>query len=97
MWTFPVCRRVFDPFAVQLRISKSSSAAHANSPQKGGAPGSSPIPHASQGQEIRLVMPQIGAIMDSKEFEVLTDVISNVAMAQVTPSSFCRLCCATPS
>lgn len=93
MKILPVCRRVFDPFAVQLRISKSSSAAHANSPQKG----SSPLPHTSQGQEIRLVMPQIGAIMDSKEFEVLTDVISNVAMAQVTPSSFCHLCCATLS
>lgn len=77
-----VCRRVLDPFKVQLRISKSANAGHVNSPEKGRAPGS-PVVQASQGQEIRLIMPQIGAIMDSKEFEVLTDVISNVGMAQV--------------
>lgn len=40
---------------------------------------------ASQGQEIRLAVPEIGVVMDSREFEVLTDVISHVAMAQVGP------------
>lgn len=77
-------RRVFDPFEVQLRISKSASMAQTNSPEKGRAPGGSPMPQPSQGQEIRLIIPQIGAIMDSKEFEVLTDVISHVGMAEVT-------------
>ena len=79
-----MCRRVFDPFQVELRISKSAGTAHVNSPEKGRVPGGSPMPQPSQGQEIRLIIPQIGAIMDSKEFEVLTDVISHVGMAQVT-------------
>ena len=82
-----MCRRVFDPFEVQLRISKSAATAHTNSPEKGRTPAGSPMPQPSQGQEIRLIIPQIGAIMDSKEFEVLTDVISHVGMAEVTAHS----------
>ncbi len=85
-----VCyRRVFDPFKIQLRISQSAG----TGPVPVASPDTSPAKKTkakpagkaqmSQGQEIRLVVPEIGVVMDSREFEVLTDVISNVGLAQV--------------
>ncbi|KAL0030048.1 hypothetical protein WJX79_003167 [Trebouxia sp. C0005] len=78
-------RRVFDPFKIQLRISQSAGTGSVTSPDTSPAKASSkPAAKAqtSQGQEIRLVVPEIGVVMDSREFEVLTDVISNVGLAQ---------------
>ncbi|KAL0047867.1 hypothetical protein WJX82_001975 [Trebouxia sp. C0006] len=81
-------RRVFDPFKIQLRISQSAG----TGPVPVTTPDTSPAKKTnakpagkaqiSQGQEIRLVVPEIGVVMDSREFEVLTDVISNVGLAQ---------------
>ena len=79
-------RRVFDPFKIQLRISQSAGAGSVTSPATSPAKtNAKPAGKAqmSQGQEIRLLVPQIGVVMDSREFEVLTDVISNVGLAQV--------------
>jgi len=82
-----VCyRRVFDPFKIQLRISQSAGTGPVTSPDTSPAKtNAKPAAKAqiSQGQEIRLVVPEIGVVMDSREFEVLTDVISNVGLAQV--------------
>ncbi|KAL0027199.1 hypothetical protein WJX77_002651 [Trebouxia sp. C0004] len=78
-------RRVFDPFKIQLRISQSAGAGSVASPDTSPAKTSAkPAANAQvcQGQEIRLVVPEIGVVMDSREFEVLTDVISNVGLAQ---------------
>jgi len=87
-----VCyRRVFDPFKVQLRISQSAGTGSVTSPDTSPAKtNAKPAAkaHISQGQEIRLVVPEIGVVMDSREFEVLTDVISNVGLAQVTCPSY---------
>ena len=77
---------MFDPFKVQLRISQSAGNGNMASPDTSPAKGKfSPAGKApvSQGQEIRLVVPEIGVVMDSREFEILTDVISNVGLAQV--------------
>ena len=75
---------VFYPFQIQLRISQpannASAASPDSSPANAAAKGKS---QQVQGQEIRLVVPEIGVVMDAGEFEVLTDVISNVGMAQV--------------
>ena len=79
-------RRVFDPFKIQLRICQPTgiNAPAAPDASRPKARASSAVKgSASQGQEIRLVVPEIGVVMDSREFEVLTDVISHVAMAQV--------------
>ena len=79
-------RRVFDPFKIQLRISQSAGAGSVTSPATSPAKtNAKPAGKAqmTQGQEIRLLVPQIGVVMDSREFEVLTDVISNVGLAQV--------------
>jgi len=85
-----VChRRVFDPFKIQLRISQSAGTGPVpvTSPDTSPAKKTNAKPagkaQISQGQEIRLVVPEIGVVMDSREFEVLTDVISNVGLAQV--------------
>ena len=83
-------RRVFDPFKIQLRISQSAGAGSVTSPATSPAKtNAKPAGKAqmSQGQEIRLLVPQIGVVMDSREFEVLTDVISNVGLAQVRKRS----------
>lgn len=80
-------RRVFDPFKIQLRISQSAGNGTVTSPDTSPAKTKTGVaakaPQLSQGQEIRLVVPEIGVVMDSREFEVLTDVISNVGLAQV--------------
>ena len=88
-------RRVFDPFQIQLRISQPAGNASTASPDsspaakaasKAAAKGKS---QQAQGQEIRLVVPEIGVVMNAGEFEVLTDVISNVGMAQVCTCGVC--------
>ena len=79
-------RRVFDPFKIQLRISQSAGHTAPTTPDTSpdkSKPGPAAKAQLSQGQEIRLVVPEIGVVMDSREFEVLTDVISNVGLAQV--------------
>ena len=89
------CRRVFDPFKIQLRICQptghaSANGATLNSTQSKASARAKGL--ASQGQEIRLVVPEIGVMMDSREFEVLTDVISDVGMAQASPTSCHQYC-----
>ena len=78
---------MFDPFKIQLRISQSAGNGTVTSPDTSPAKTktgvAARVPQPSQGQEIRLVVPEIGVVMDSREFEVLTDVISNVGLAQV--------------
>lgn len=89
-------RRVFDPFKIHLRICQptgiNAPAAPDASRPKGKA-SSGVKSSGSQGQEIRLAVPEIGVVMDSREFEVLTDVISHVAMAQVGPLLLLYLPC----
>ena len=83
---------MFDPFKIHLRICQptgSAAAATADASHAKGRASGGKGP-ASQGQEIRLVVPAIGVVMDSREFEVLTDVISNVGMAQVS-ICYCHL------
>lgn len=80
---------MFDPFKIQLRICQPTGHASASGTTLNSALGQGRASGrarglASQGQEIRLVVPEIGVVMDSREFEVLTDIISNVGMAQVT-------------
>lgn len=45
--------------------------------------GSSSTPAGNAAQELRLHVPTIGARLDSRQFEVLVDVIQNIAMAPV--------------
>jgi hypothetical protein len=39
------------------------------------------VPAGNAAQELRLHVPTIGARLDSRQFEVLMDVIQNIAMA----------------
>lgn len=49
-------------------------------------------PAGSAAQELRLHVPTIGARLDSRQFEVLMDVIQNIAMAPLPTVCGQRLC-----
>ncbi|GAB4818387.1 hypothetical protein N2152v2_005433 [Parachlorella kessleri] len=83
-------RRVFNPIHIDMRHSKAPSAA---ARQRGGMGRSSTrrlsTPstnlHGQQqlrGEELIFKVPEIIAVMDSREFEIMVDVIANVGMAQ---------------
>ena len=89
------CSRVISPTSLQLRISKSNESPDEGKPQAG-KPSSN---RASQrrarlgllrasapmdsGVEVRLAVPEIEAEMDTQEWAILTDVISNIGMSKV--------------
>jgi hypothetical protein len=50
-------------------------------------------PAGNAAQELRLHVPTIGARLDSRQFEVLMDVIENIAMAPLpTVSALAGMC-----
>ena len=63
-------RRVFNPISMNLRHSKFQSMSRQ-------LPQQQPLgPLARQGEELLLKIPEIAAVMDGREFEVLIDVVS---------------------
>lgn len=71
-------RRVMSPFRLQFRHSKTSPsflAATGGAMPGGGA--------ASAGEDVRLNVPEIETVMDSREFEVLIEVLTKLLLAPV--------------
>ena len=74
------CRQVFSPFSLKLRNTRVAVG------QPGGSRGHSPTrsSRGKTGEETRLLVPFIKVSMDSKEFQILVDVINNVGLAEVS-------------
>jgi hypothetical protein len=67
-----VWRRVFNPINMSLRHSKYMP----NAITRYAVQSQSPASPARQGEELLLKIPEIAAVMDGREFEVLIDVVS---------------------
>ena len=89
------CSRVISPTSLQLRISKSIDSPEGHKSQEG-KPSSSRTSQRrarlgllrasapmDSGVEVRLAVPEIEAEMDTQEWAILTDVISNIGMSKV--------------
>ena len=75
-----VWRRVFNPINMNLRHSKympTTITRHASQCQASASP-------TRQGEELLLKIPEIAAVMDGREFEVLIDVVSFLIMSGPT-------------
>jgi hypothetical protein len=93
-----------------LQQQQQQQPAQRSQQQQGGTAGGSmggmqaAVPAGSAAQELRLHVPTIGARLDSRQFEVLMDVIQNIAMAPLptvraagshgqSPPTVCSLKC----
>jgi hypothetical protein len=68
---------VFTPFSIQLRNTKPHVPAQGEQHQA--------TPNSKFGEETHVLVPFINVTMDSKEFNILVDVINNVGVAEVPP------------
>ena len=76
------CREVFTPFSLKLRNTKVAVGQLSDS--RGHSPTRSS--RGKTGEETRLLVPFINVSMDSREFQILVDVINNVGLAEVSVS-----------
>ena len=74
------CREVFTPFSLKLRNTKVAVGQLSDS--RGHSPTRSS--RGKTGEETRLLVPFINVSMDSREFQILVDVINNVGLAEVS-------------